>query len=424
MTQIRNVKKDGSPFWCLAHVSTFVHPEHGRMWISVLSDINERKLAEERIREGDQRFKDLVEYLPETVYEMDLAGNLTFVNQQAFANFGYSQDDFKRGLNGFDMIVPEDRGRAMKNARTILEGGHLGLTEYTALRKDGTTFPAMFHSSPVLRDGKPVGLIGFITDITERKEAELEIKLYAQKLEQSNRELEDFTFVASHDLNEPLRKIQAFGTLLKGRFSVQLGEEGRDYVARMENAASRMQKLLKALLNYSRLGTHARDLKAVDTTLIVQEAVNDLELLIQKAQGRVEIGPLPSLEADPEQLRQLFQNLIGNAVKFRRTDVTPIIKVYGWVQNESCQIFVEDNGIGFDETFFERMVKPFQRLHGRSEYEGMGMGLAICRKIVERHGGRLTAKSTPGEGSTFIVTLPLKRDTVKKDGPNAVSQKS
>jgi signal transduction histidine kinase len=241
-------------------------------------------------------------------------------------------------------------------------------------------------------------------DITDRKQSEKEFKAYAEKLEFLNQELQEFAFVASHDLQEPLRKIQAFGNLLGSSCSDRLTEQGRDYLSRMVKSASRMAALLDALLGYSRVATRPEPFTRTNLSEMAQDAVSDLELLIADAKGIVEVGMLPTIDADPNQMRQLFQNLISNALKYRREQ--PRIKVSGEITNKTCILYVADNGIGFDEKYLHRIFRPFQRLHGRSSYEGTGMGLAICRKIAERHSGSITAKSTPGQGSVFIVTLP------------------
>jgi len=178
----------------------------------------------------------------------------------------------------------------------------------------------------------------------------------------------------------------------------------------MVGAASRMQELLDALLRYSRVETKGQEFRPAKLDEIAKDAAHDLDVTIQKIGARLEIGPLPTVTSDPYQLRQLFQNLIANALKYHRTEVIPLIRVYGEENHGDCRIFVEDNGIGFDEKYLEKIFEPFQRLHGRNEYPGTGMGLAICRKIVERHGGTITARSTPGKGSTFIITLPVKQE--------------
>ncbi|PLZ26527.1 PAS domain-containing protein [Fischerella thermalis] len=235
-----------------------------------------------------------------------------------------------------------------------------------------------------------------------------------QELSRSNEELQEFAFVASHDLQEPLRKIKTFGDRLKASCGDVLNEQGRDYLERMQNAARRMQTLIEDLLTLSRVTTRAQPFVAVDILQVTQEVLSDLEISIQQTGATIEIGELPVIDADPLQMRQLLQNLIGNALKFHRKEIQPVVKIYSkilydseHVSPEQCQIIVEDNGIGFNEKYLDRIFNVFQRLHGRSEYDGTGIGLAICRKIVERHQGSITAKSEPGRGAKFIVTLPI-----------------
>lgn len=254
-----------------------------------------------------------------------------------------------------------------------------------------------------------------------------------QELTRSNAELQEFAYVASHDLQEPLRKIQAFGDRLMVKYSEVLTDQGCDYLRRMQSAAERMQALIDDLLTLSRVTTRAQPFVSTNLAQLVQDVLSDLEVRIQQTAGRIEIGELPTLEADPIQMRQLLQNLIGNALKFYRHEEPPVIRIYSrplfdreWHPTEginraiACQIFVEDNGIGFDEKYLDRIFNAFQRLHGRSEYEGTGMGLAICRKIVERHDGSITARSIPNEGSIFIVALPLQQGQRKTEGHSAI----
>ncbi len=238
------------------------------------------------------------------------------------------------------------------------------------------------------------------------------------ELERSNRALEEFASVASHDLQEPLRKIQVFGTFLGEREARHLDPEGRAYLARMLHAARRMQTLITDLLKLSRVAA-GRPLVPVDLDEVVRGVLADLEARIAQEAARVEVGPLPVIEADPLQMRQLLQNLIGNALKFHRPGVPPVVRISGEVvpapqgaagdgdARTCCRIEVADNGIGFDEQYRDRIFTLFQRLHGRGSYEGTGVGLAICQRIVERHGGRITARSRPGEGATFVVLLPV-----------------
>jgi signal transduction histidine kinase len=255
-------------------------------------------------------------------------------------------------------------------------------------------------------------------EIAEKRRVEKELREksekltdYSAKLEQSNRDLQDFAFIASHDLQEPIRKIQTFADRITSRHSECLDEMGRDYLRRVTRAARRMQELILDLLKYSRLTSALENCARVDLTQSVKDALSDLKVLREESGARIEIGSLPTVEADPVQMRQLFQNLLGNAMKYRG-DRPPLIKVYA--EPGECEGFheirVQDNGIGFDESYLNNIFKPFQRLHGmKSPYEGTGMGLAICRRIVERHGGSITARSKSRNGAVFIVRLPGKQ---------------
>jgi light-regulated signal transduction histidine kinase (bacteriophytochrome) len=244
---------------------------------------------------------------------------------------------------------------------------------------------------------------------TELAQANDKLQAFAGELQRSNRELQDFAFVASHDLQEPLRKIQAFGDRLRSKYGDALSPEGRDYLERMQAAAQRMHVLINDLLAFSRIASKGQPFVPVDLDRIAHEVLSDLEVRVQENGGRVEVGDLPEIEADPMQMRQLLQNLIGNAFKFHRPGEPPVVRVEGRVSADErprVTLEVSDNGIGFDSKYLDRIFTPFQRLHGRSEYEGTGMGLAVCRRIAERHGGTITATSVPGEGSTFTVELP------------------
>jgi PAS domain S-box-containing protein len=312
---------------------------------------------------------------------------------QHFSRF-YTAEAVARGWPDYELKVANEQGRFEDEGWRV--------------RKDGSHFWANVVITPWLgKSGDLQGYLKITRDLTARKQAEEQLADLAQRLQRSNRELEEFASVAAHDLQEPLRKIEAFSVRLQTK-AKSLDDENRDYLQRIVRSVGRMRDLINDLLMFSRVSTKARPFVPVSLDEIAQAVVSDLEGRIQQTGGRVELQQLPSLEADPMQIRQLLTNLIANALKFRRPGEPPVVRV-GAEQNESestVMLTVSDNGIGFEQIYLDRIFEVFQRLHGRQEYEGTGMGLAICRKIVVRHGGTITAESEPGKGSTFIVTLP------------------
>jgi light-regulated signal transduction histidine kinase (bacteriophytochrome) len=289
------------------------------------------------------------------------------------------------------------------------------------LRRDGTRVRVLLGACRVPGDSGQV--VVSAADMTQRNKMEeelrrsrngleLRVRERTAELELRNKELQDFAFVASHDLQEPLRKVRTFCDMLAARCGVSVDEASRDYLMRMQTTAARMQDLLNSLLAYSRVTAKAEPMMETDLAKCVEAALSNLEILIREKNPCVEVGDLPTVRADRVQMIQLFQNLIGNGMKFQSKGKTPHVKIYGRSggENEAYEICVEDNGIGFDEKYLDKIFLPFQRLHGTSsDYGGVGMGLAICKKIVGLHGGKITARSEPGKGSTFIVTLPSER---------------
>jgi len=252
-------------------------------------------------------------------------------------------------------------------------------------------------------------------DLLEEKveQRTAELQHYSNELKRSNRELQDFAFIASHDLQEPLRKIRAFGDRLQSNFGDQLGEKGSDYIERMRNASQRMTVLINDLLTFSRITTKAEPFKKVDLQEVLDEVLEDLEIAIEESGANVSASELSVIEADYSQMKQLLQNLISNALKFSREDVPPEIRIESVIRKEDAEepdfleLQVSDNGIGFDPQYADRIFQPFQRLHGKNAYVGTGIGLSVCRRIVERHGGSVEVHSEPGAGSTFRILLPL-----------------
>jgi PAS domain S-box-containing protein len=389
-----------------------------------------KQLKEQEVRDSDMRFQAMVENSSDMITIRDNEGNLRFRSSSIKNILGYEPDEYAN-RSSYDLIHPDDLAEVKRSSEALAKGEvELFQIEYRCRHKDGS-WRTLEGIARKYAD-ETIGLYGVIVnsrDITDRKTAEKQLRTYTFKLEQSNRELQEFAYVASHDLQEPLRKVQAFGDRLEKKCTAELTDEGRDYVGRMKNAAGRMQNLINDLLTFSRVATKTQPFQPVNLKKIVEEVASDLEVRIEQTAGRVEIGELPVLEADSLQMRQLFQNLIGNALKFHREGVAPLVRVYAesiaptgasfYLNGEEvqlggnenfCRLVVEDNGIGFDEKYLDRIFTVFQRLHGRMEYEGSGIGLAVCRKIVERHSGQITATSTPGAGATFYIDLPIAQE--------------
>ncbi|MEK6554101.1 MAG: ATP-binding protein [Bdellovibrionota bacterium] len=346
----------------------------------------------------------------------DKKGTITYVNKKFCTISQYSREE----LIGSTHRIINSKHHPPEffiNMWATITSGQVWEGEVQNRAKDGSYYWVHTTIVPFLDStGKPEQYVAVRYEITERKLAEEKLIVYAKKLEVSNRELQDFASVAAHDLQEPLRKIQAFSDRLRTKAIDELNDESKDYLDRIQNSANRMQTLINDLLTYSRVTTQAQPFKMVALQDTVRDVVADLEAQLERSKGQVEVGELLSLEADPTQLRQLLQNLISNALKFQKPGVPPLVKVSARKLQKSplgapgvaAEITIEDNGIGFDEKYLDRIFTIFQRLHGKHEYEGTGIGLAVCRKIVDRHGGTLSATSELGKGSTFIVTLPLK----------------
>jgi two-component system sensor kinase FixL len=339
----------------------------------------------------------------------DTRGVITSVNDRFCKMSGYAREELVGRTHSVVNSGYHPRGFFADLWRTIV-AGEVWEGEIKNRAKDGHEYWVHTTIVPFLdAAGRPERYVSIRFEITARKEAEERLRDYALRLERSNSDLDAFASLAAHDLQEPLRKIQAFADRINTRESSNLSGQGRRYLERLVEATGRMRKLVSAILTLSRVTSHGGETQTLALGDVLLEVTADLELAIEEAKARVEFADLPEVRANRAQIHQLFLNLIGNAIKFRRLDSPPVVVVR--VADETAiagrvSLEVIDNGIGFDERFVERIFKPFQRLHTRTEYDGTGIGLAVCHKIVERHGGSFTVRSRTGSGSTFGFSLP------------------
>jgi two-component system sensor kinase FixL len=384
--------------------------ESEQVFFSVARDITLRHLNEA----ATSTLASIVESSADAIISKTLAGTITSWNAGAQRLFGYAAEEII-GQHVSKLFPPERSDEETHIRETIARNERIENFETVRIRKDGKQIQVSVTVSAVKdKKGNVVGISKIARDITEQKIAGEKLKKFATELQRSNSELQDFASVASHDLQEPLRKIQSFADELKRSVVNKIDADEQDMLDRIVSAGGRMRTLINDLLAFSRVTTMARPFVPVDLALIAKEVMSDLEVRLVDTKGRIEVHDLPTIDADPLQMRQLLQNLIGNGLKFHAPGVTPLITVTCENGGPNYRLSVTDNGIGFDEKYVDRIFTVFQRLHGRREYEGTGIGLAICRKIAERHGGQIEAHSVPGAGSTFTVTLPGKQTNEEK----------
>jgi hypothetical protein len=372
------------------------------------------------------RFQLLTESLPQLVWNADATGLISYVNQQWRTYTGLDATDTP--ARWWERLAhAEDAPEVARLWQQMAQNVSPALSTELRLRQHDGVYRWFLLSIVALRrmDGSLDQWIGALSDIhAQRMQAEeLErlvslrttaLEQTATELRRSNGELESFAYAASHDLQEPLRKIQAFGDLLNKKHRANLNEDGQQYLEKILASAKCMSTLITDLLSFSRVTSRAQPLTQVALDKVVQDVVSDLEMLIQRTQGKIEAEPLPIVWADAAQMRQVFLNLLGNALKFHRPEVPPIVRIsaHYWADlpeppgQAGWRILIADNGIGFEPQYAQQIFDLFKRLHGRSQYEGTGIGLAIVKKIVERHAGKIVACSTPNVGTTFVLDLP------------------
>ena len=395
----------------------------------ILRDIAARRRAETQLAQERNLLRNLIDAIPDHIFVKDREGAYVLDNIAHRRFLNIPDTEHLTGRTMFDFFPKELAAIYHEDDQSVLQSNHPILNrEEPAVTANGDLIWLSTSKVPLRSvDGTQlIGLVCVSANISERKLAEEKLRVFAAQLERSNAELRDFASVASHDLQEPLRKIQAFADRLRLKCGDALEEQGLDYLARMQNAAGRMQTLIQDLLTLSYVTSRAQPFSHVNLGEIIQGVLSDLELRIEQEGAKIEVGALPTIDADPVQMRQLFQNLLSNALKFHKPGHPPEVTVSARVLpapepqtagagigggEDICQIVVADNGIGFDEQYVEQVFTLFQRLHSREEYEGTGIGLAVCRKIAHRHGGSIVAKSERGQGATFIVKLPVKQIT-------------
>ncbi len=410
---------EASPYWA-TKIGFTVFAAFGLTGLIIARQIfalkeNSRLFALQYKQNSELRFMSLIQNSSDLIFVFDGRGLIKYQSPSITRILGYKEGEMLNKLS-IQYIHPEDVKGMTEDFMSFFQNPHKSVSrECRVLKTDGSwiILEGIVKLFVDEETGKP-GIVLNARDVTERKEAEKKIAEFNLKLQQSNRELNDFAHIASHDLQEPLRKIQAFGSRLRTKDEANLSDNGKDYLERMENAANRMQTLIIDLLGFSRLTRQVQHFSQTDLNQIAEEVLSDLEVKIEETKAEIVIKNLPVIDAEPTQMRQLFQNLIGNALKFQQPNHHPKIEISACkistddvLQTDMCRIIVKDNGIGFEEKSIEKIFAVFQRLHGRSEYEGSGVGLAVCRKIAEHHNGQITAKSSLGNGAEFIVTIPF-----------------
>lgn len=407
------VRKDGSRFWGSVLITAIHHDGEVIGFTKIIRDMTAIKESEEALRKSEERYHKMIsEVLDYAIVLLDADGNIKNWNKGAERIKGYSRSEII-GKNFRIFYTPEDQKNLVPDGfinRARLEGrSH---QEGWRVRKDGTHFWGSITITALYEeDGTLTGFSKVTRDLTAKRKAEKAIEAHVKDLSRKNSELEQFTYIASHDLQEPLRTISSFNELLKENYYDQLDDDGRMFTDMIEQSAERMRNLIHGLLDYSRIGTR-KILTPIDCNLLVNDIRNDLYRLISETQTTIHVQQLPVIQGYKTEVIQLFQNIISNAIKYRRKTLSPVIHIKAEDTGEYWQFSITDNGIGMDSRFIHKIFMIFQRLHNRDEYQGNGIGLANCKKIAELHKGDIWVESTLGEGSTFHFSIAKQIETL------------
>lgn len=374
-------------------------------FLATFIDLTALKLAEEMMR-------NIYNSLEEAVLVVSPSRSFLHINKATQQIFGYTEEEI-RNRSTLILHVDQDHFEAFgKRIQEAFDRDETAEFEYRAKRKNGEIFPCEYMVSQLKDEsGTPLGIVSIVRDISKRKAAEKALQKTLADLERSNNELRQFAYVASHDLQEPLRAVVGFLQLLQSRYGGRLDEKGTHYIERSVKAGRRMQKLISDLLVLSRVNSMGGDFIEMDLNSIIEDVLDDIQHIIHKKNAKVNVEKLPGLKVDPHQIHRLFLNLILNALQYNKSDI-PVIDISVQEEKEHCRFRVRDNGIGISKKFHDKIFMIFQRLHTRKDYPGTGLGLALCKKIVERHNGRIWIESDEGTGSTFLFTLPKERMAV------------
>jgi PAS domain S-box-containing protein len=399
-------RKDGGEFPIEIMLSPLESAE-GTLVTAAIRDIGVRKAAEKHLAQMEGRYRGLLEAAPDAMVVVNQAGEIALLNLQAEKQFGYRRDELlgQKVTNiipeGFAERLIADDLRSAEDALAQQIGTGI---ELIGRRKDGGEFPIEIMLSP-LESAEGTLVTAAIRDITTRRAAAADLLQKVEELKRSNEELGQFAYIASHDLQEPLRMVASYTQLLSRRYKGKLDSDADEFIAFAVDGASRMQRLIRDLLAYSRVGTKGSDLLDISSEDALRQALLNLRGAIEESGALVTHDPLPTVSADETQLIQLFQNLVGNAIKYQGPGVPKVHIAAARSSEKKWTFSVQDNGLGIDPQYFEKIFGVFQRLHKREEFAGTGIGLAICKKIVEQHGGNISVESQPGHGSTFRFAL-------------------